>query len=77
MKVKVVGPGCARCKATLELVKKVVEREKINAKVEYVTDMKRAVELGIMATPAVIVDGKIVVQGRIPSESEIVKALKK
>ncbi|NHW22639.1 MAG: hypothetical protein HA489_00035 [Archaeoglobales archaeon] len=35
------------------------------------------VELGIMATPAVIVDGKIVVQGRIPSESEIVKALKK
>ncbi|NHW88353.1 MAG: thioredoxin family protein [Archaeoglobales archaeon] len=77
MDVKVVGPGCARCKTTLELVKKVVEREKINAKVEYVTDMKREVELGIMATPAVIVDGKIVVQGRIPSESEIVKALKK
>jgi small redox-active disulfide protein 2 len=75
--MEVVGPGCARCKATLELVKKVVEREKINAKVEYVTDMKRGVELGIMATPAVIVDGKIVVQGRIPSESEIVKALKK
>jgi small redox-active disulfide protein 2 len=77
MEVKVVGPGCARCKATFELVKKVVERGKINAKVEYVTDMKRAVELGIMATPAVIVDGKIVVQGRIPFESEIVKALKK
>jgi len=77
MEVKVVEPGCARCKATLELVKKVVEREKINAKVEYVTDMRRAVELGIMATPAVIVDGEIIVQGRIPSESEIVKALKK
>jgi len=76
MEVKVVGPGCARCKATFELVKKVVEKEKVDAKVEYITDMKKAVELGVMATPAVIVDGKIVVQGRIPSESEIARALK-
>jgi len=73
----VVGPGCARCKATFELVKKVVEKEKLNVELEYVTDMNEAFKLGVVATPAVVVDGKVVVQGKIPKESEILSFIRK
>lgn len=73
----VVGPGCARCKATFELVKKVVEKEKLNVELEYVTDMNEAFKLGVVVTPAVVVDGKVVVQGKIPKESEILSFIRK
>ncbi|MET1123913.1 MAG: MTH895/ArsE family thioredoxin-like protein [Archaeoglobaceae archaeon] len=77
MNVKVVGPGCPRCKATYDLVKKVVEKEGLDVEIEYITDMNRAIELGVIATPAVVVDGKVVIQGRIPKESEILEIIKK
>lgn len=75
MKVKVVGPGCPRCKATYEIVKKVVERERLNVEVEYVTDMNEALKLGVIATPAVWIDGEVVIQGKIPTESEVLTAI--
>ncbi|AAB89009.1 MULTISPECIES: MTH895/ArsE family thioredoxin-like protein [Archaeoglobus] len=77
MKIKVVGPGCARCKATFDVVKKVVEKEGLDVELEYVTDMNEAIELGVVATPAVWVDGKVVIQGKIPKESEILEIIKK
>ncbi|AGK60840.1 small redox-active disulfide protein 2 [Archaeoglobus sulfaticallidus PM70-1] len=77
MKIKVLGPGCPRCKATYEVVKKVVEKERTDADIEYVTDMSEATKFGVLVTPAVWVDGEIVIQGKIPSESEILKFIKK
>ena len=77
MKIKVVGPGCARCKANFDVVKKVVEKEGLDVELEYVTDMNEAIELGVVATPAVWVDGKVVIQGKIPKESEILEIIKK
>ena len=77
MKVKVLGPGCPRCKATYENVKRVVEREGIDAEIEYVTDMDEVIKLGVLATPAVWVDGEVVLQGKIPSEGELLKHLKR
>ncbi len=77
MKIKVIGPGCARCKATFDVVKKVVEKEGLDVELEYVTDMNEAIELGVVATPAVWVDGKVVIQGKIPKESEILSIIKK
>jgi small redox-active disulfide protein 2 len=77
VKIKVVGPGCARCKATFDVVKKVVEKEGLDVELEYVTDMNEAIELGVVATPAVWVDGKVVIQGKIPKESEILEIIKK
>lgn len=77
MKVKVIGPGCPRCKATYEIVKKVVEKEGLDVEIEYVTDMNEAINLGVVATPAVWIDGKVVIQGKIPKESEILGFIKK
>jgi len=77
MKVKVIGPGCARCKATYEIVKKIVESEGLDVELEYVTDMNEAAKLGVIATPAVWIDGEVVIQGKIPKESELLGYIKK
>ena len=56
MLIKVLGPGCAKCK-----------------EVEKVTDFKEMMALGVMSTPAVIIDGTIMCTGRIPSKSEVME----
>lgn len=70
-KIEVLGPGCARCKETYRVVQLVVEKEQLPFDVEKVESIERMVELGLMATPGVVIDGKIVVYGRIPKADEI------
>ncbi|ADB57731.1 MTH895/ArsE family thioredoxin-like protein [Archaeoglobus profundus] len=77
MKIKVVGPGCPRCKATYKIVKKVIDKEGLDAELEYVTDMNEAANLGVIATPAVWIDGEVVIQGKVPKESELLEIIKK
>ena len=66
MLIKVLGPGCAKCKV-------VVQESGSSAKVEKVTDFKEMMALGVMSTPAVIIDGTIMCTGRIPSKSEVME----
>ncbi len=73
--VEVLGPGCARCKATFEVVKTVVEAAGLACQVVKNESIDRMVELGLMATPGVAVDGKVVLFGRIPKPEEIKHAL--
>ena len=70
-KIEVLGPGCARCKETYRVLQHVVETEQLPFDVEKVDSMERMLELGLMATPGVAIDGKIVVSGRIPKAEEI------
>jgi small redox-active disulfide protein 2 len=70
-KIEILGPGCARCKETYRVVQQVVEKEQFPFDVEKVESIERMVELGLMATPGVVIDGKIVVYGRIPKADEI------
>ncbi len=70
-KIEILGPGCARCKETFRVVQHVVEEQRIPFDVEKVESIERIVELGLMATPGVAIDGKIVVTGRIPKADEI------
>ncbi len=74
-KIEVLGPGCTRCKETFRVVAHVVETEKLPFDVEKVESMERMIELGILATPAVAVDGKVLFSGRIPKAEEIRAAL--
>lgn len=71
MIIKVFGPGCAKCEETLTLVNKAVQESGTQANVEKVTDYKEMMKNGIMSTPAVVVDGKLVCTGRVPSMPEI------
>lgn len=71
MKIKVYGPGCARCTQTEQLVKAVVSEKGSDIEVEKITDVKEMMAMGIISTPAVAIDGVIKCTGRIPSKEEV------
>jgi small redox-active disulfide protein 2 len=68
--ITVYGPGCAKCKQAEQVVTKVVA-EMGDITVEKVTDYQAIVQAGVMATPAVAVDGVIKLTGRVPKASEV------
>ncbi|MFA6657933.1 MAG: thioredoxin family protein [Mesotoga sp.] len=70
MKIEIFGSGCPRCKQTEKIMKMAVEEMGSDATVEKVTDMMIIMEKGIVSTPAVAVDRKIVLSGKIPSLDE-------
>lgn len=74
MKISVLGSGCATCKRLYETVEYVVKKENINAEVEYSEDVRRIVELGLMRSPVLVVDGKPVDINSI-SESDVRNAI--
>lgn len=75
MKIQVAGPGCPRCQMTEKNVCNACAELNLPADISHVTDRKQIQELGVWTTPAVIVDGKIVVSGKIPSVEELKKIL--
>ncbi len=71
MKIIVYGPGCARCHETERVVRHVVEQLGVEATMEKVSDYQAMAAAGILATPAVSIDGVIKVSGRIPKGEEV------
>ncbi len=66
MEIKVVGPGCPNCKNLLKVTKQALEELAPGTEVEYVTDVQKMVEMGIMQTPALVIDGTVVLSGFVP-----------
>jgi small redox-active disulfide protein 2 len=75
MKVKVLGPGCAKCKTTYSLVEKVIKESGLDVELTKVDDIMEMMSYNIMTTPAVVVDGEVKIKGRVPSEREIKEIL--
>jgi len=71
MEIKVLGPGCAKCKKTEKLVREVVLELGSDAGVEKVTDMMQIASYGVFGTPSVIVDGQVKCSGKVPKKDEI------
>jgi small redox-active disulfide protein 2 len=76
MEIKVLGTGCTKCKNLEKLTQEAVEMAGITANITKVEDIMEIMKYGIMATPALVIDGKVVVKGRVPSKDEIVSLLK-
>ena len=74
--IKILGTGCAKCKQTEQLVKEVIAKNGIDAVVEKIEDIQLIMEYNILATPAVVVDEVVKIKGRVPSEKEILEAIK-
>lgn len=75
MIIEVLGTGCAKCERLEALVKATAEDLEIPCTIEHVTDISLIVQRGVMTPPAVAIDGKIVVAGRVPSRSELTAIL--
>ena len=75
MNIKVLGGGCKCCETILASVKEAVAAKKIDAEIEYITDMEKIMEFGVMSTPALMIDGKIASAGRTLKAKEIEKFL--
>ncbi len=71
MEIKILGSVCARCSATEKIVKQAVAESGVQASVEKVTDLLEIAKYGVLAIPAVIVDGKVKSVGNIPKKEDV------
>lgn len=74
--VKVLGAGCKSCHMMYENVKQAVKDMGLSAEVEYVTDMQKIMEYGVMSMPALVVNEKVVAMGKVLREDEITALLR-
>ena len=73
--IEVLGPGCARCHETLRVVRHVVDEAHLECLVRKNESLERMADLGVMKTPAIVVDGSVVLSGRIPRAEEVRRLL--
>ncbi len=71
MEIKVLGPGCPKCKQTEQNVKDAVAEAGVDADVEKVTDIMEIAGYGVFGTPAVVIDGEVKSVGKIPTKEDV------
>ncbi len=73
MKIQIIGTGCPKCNMLTQNVQTAVRELGITCEIEKVTDMNRILSFGVMMTPALAIDGKVLVMGVVPSSEDIKK----
>lgn len=71
MDIKVLGTGCANCKTTLKLIEDVAAEKGVAVQLEKIEDIQAIMAYGVMSTPGVVIDGKVVHAGGVPSRDKI------
>lgn len=77
MNFKILGTGCAKCKTLEKLTHEVVEENHYDAEIGKVEDIVQIMNYGILATPGLVLDEKVLISGRVPSKEEIKKLIEK
>ena len=75
IEIKILGTGCPKCKKLEELSKKAAEELGIEHSIEKIEEINKIMEYGVMSTPALIIDGKVKVAGKVPSIEDIKKMI--
>lgn len=75
-KVEILGTGCPKCKTLFTLVSEVINEHKIDASITKVEDIMEIMTYDVMTTPALVIENKVLIKGRIPSKSEVLHLLK-
>ena len=71
MKIKILGPGCARCHQVERTTREVVKELGIDASIEEVKDVKKIMGYPILTTPGLVVNDELVCSGRVPDKAEV------
>jgi small redox-active disulfide protein 2 len=71
MKLQILGTGCPKCKKLAEMTEAVAQELGLDYELEKVTDINDIMQMGVMMTPALAVDGQVKVSGKVPSSEEI------
>lgn len=69
--IKVLGSGCSKCEVTANLIEKAAQAKGVEIRLEKITDMAAILGYGVMSTPGVVVDGKVVHSGSVPSSAKV------
>ena len=77
MEIKILGSGCSKCKKLEKLTREVVAKNGIHATIIKVEDLAEIMKYHVMATPAIVVNEKVEIKGRVPSSEEILQILSK
>jgi small redox-active disulfide protein 2 len=75
MEIKVLGPGCIKCRTLEKNTQEALKELGISAEVRHVTDLKEITNYGVFMTPGLVVDGKVKLSGKVASKEEIKKLL--
>jgi small redox-active disulfide protein 2 len=76
MRIEVLGSGCPKCQSTEQTVRKALTELNVQAEVVKVTDINAIIEKGVMWTPALLIDGKLAIQGKIPTLEQVKQLIK-
>lgn len=71
MDIKVLGTGCANCKNTLALIEQVAQAKGVSITISKVEELRDIMSYGVMSTPGVVIDGKVVHAGGVPSKAKV------
>ena len=75
MEIKVLGPDCAKCKTTYNVIEKVIKENNLDVKLTKVDNIMEMMNYNIMTTPAVVVDEVVKMKGQVPTESDVKQLL--
>ncbi len=75
--IKVLGPGCAKCRTTEKITREVVEENGFDVSVTKVEDIVEIMKYNIFATPALVINGKVVFKGGVPSKNQVTELIRK
>ena len=71
MDIKILGSGCSKCKATAALIDQIAKDKGVASQLDKVEDMRAIAGYGVMSTPGVVIDGKVVHAGGVPSREKV------
>jgi small redox-active disulfide protein 2 len=75
MKIAILGTGCVRCAQTVEIVRRAVLQAGADVAIEKVEDLREILKYRVMGTPAVAIDGRVMISGRVPTLEEVLSLL--
>ena len=74
-KLQILGTGCPKCNKLAEVTQQAAKESGVEYEIEKVTDIKKIMAFGVMATPALVIDGEVKVMGKVPDSGDIMRMI--